>query len=467
MSSKKYSVLLLAAILAIQPSFIIAAPQQQLSSSTRAIASTTTTSIIILPTNVDNSTLPADDKDNKDAPPTAEGDETAAAEEKEAEEDACTLALDGDYDKSIHLIALFTIMAVSLLGVVIPVGARHVHSGASVNTLFFQCAKLFGAGVILCTAFIHILSPAIELLTNPCLPTFFTETYSSLACAIALFGALSTHLIQLMASRAISNSMGPDHTPFSAGAAEAASVAPGAGAAAHHHPLPGKDEKELHKRASTLSGNQDVETLSTSSTSAAPIVQNNTILCNDTQTPQMMAELHTGPLSDDHGHHLILLKEKRVTTYILELGIATHSIIIGLALGVTRGPEAKTLFAALVFHQFFEGIALSTVVMETQFRRLAVTWGMVLFYVLTTPIGILIGIAINSSYNANARSSLISQGILEALAAGILAYDALVNIIFLHFQSSDVKKMRGWRVGMQVLCLWLGATGMAIIGAWA
>jgi zinc transporter 1/2/3 len=41
------------------------------------------------------------------------------------------------------------------------------------------------------------------------------------------------------------------------------------------------------------------------------------------------------------------------------MGIVSHSVIIGLSLGVSRSPcTIRPLVAALSFHQFFEGFAL-------------------------------------------------------------------------------------------------------------
>lgn len=50
---------------------------------------------------------------------------------------------------------------------------------------------------------------------------------------------------------------------------------------------------------------------------------------------------------------------------VLELGIALHSVLIGMALGVSQEPEAaRPLAAALVFHQSFEGFALGSALAE-------------------------------------------------------------------------------------------------------
>ena len=45
---------------------------------------------------------------------------------------------------------------------------------------------------------------------------------------------------------------------------------------------------------------------------------------------------------------------------MLELGIALHSVLIGVALGVSDSATAPALAAALVFHQSFEGFALGS-----------------------------------------------------------------------------------------------------------
>ena len=49
------------------------------------------------------------------------------------------------------------------------------------------------------------------MLTNPCLPELFTETYTAWAGALALLAALTTHMIQFLASRAIHSQLGSGH----------------------------------------------------------------------------------------------------------------------------------------------------------------------------------------------------------------------------------------------------------------
>ncbi|KAJ3117944.1 high-affinity Zn(2+) transporter zrt1, partial [Phlyctochytrium bullatum] len=144
------------------------------------------------------------DNDATAAAAVVEDATTTGADEEEPATDLCALEVGSEpYSVSLHIIAVFTLLAVSLSGILLPPLVRHIFKNSKTTTLPLQCAKAFGAGVILATAFVHMFTPANELLTNPCLPTFFTETYTATAAAIALLGALSTHLFQVLAAHAL------------------------------------------------------------------------------------------------------------------------------------------------------------------------------------------------------------------------------------------------------------------------
>ena len=53
------------------------------------------------------------------------------------------------------------------------------------------------------------------------------------------------------------------------------------------------------------------------------------------------------------------------------------------------------------------------------------------------------------------------------MAAGILLYDVLVNIITSHFESDKYMKKSIGMQALQVALLWIGAFIMALIGHWA
>lgn len=65
-------------------------------------------------------------------------------------------------------------------------------------------------------------------------------------------------------------------------------------------------------------------------------------------------------------------------------------MLIGITLGVTGGSAFTTLLVALSFHQFFEGFAIGSAVVDAGLGPLR-SMLMGLAYAVTTPIGIAIG----------------------------------------------------------------------------
>lgn len=91
---------------------------------------------------------------------------------------------------------------------------------------------------------------------------------------------------------------------------------------------------------------------------------------------------------------------------------------------------------------------------------------MALFFSLTTPIGIAIGIAIAGVYDEKSPRSLIIQGIFEAAAAGILIYMALVDLLAADFMNPRMQANTRIQFGSH-LSLLLGAGCMSVLAIWA
>jgi len=345
-------------------------------------------------------------------------------------DDPCAAEVGNVYDLPLHIASVFIIMFCSFAGTCLPIVAKKFPS-VKLGDIPFACAKMFGSGVIITTALVHMFSPADQNLTNPCLPPTFTQDYTAFAGAICLFAILSLQLIQFLVSREL---------------------------------------RQVHKYPTEPTPNTNTPKIEEVEMKDEKHHSHADHSHQEKGHTHHSHEHHSHDHSHDdhaHGHELILRKEIHISTYILELGIASHSIIIGIALGVSHDPEFHSLIVALVFHQFFEGMALSTVVLDSKFDKSLPAIIMVVFYTLTTPIGISIGIGINSSFNANATSSLIAQGVLDALSAGILLYDCLVNILPSHFKSEKIVNASGIVQFSQFGFLWLGAAVMALIGRWA
>ncbi len=62
-------------------------------------------------------------------------------------------------------------------------------------------------------------------------------------------------------------------------------------------------------------------------------------------------------IHDGHIHGLLFTPgvDNTIAAYILEFGLTSHSVIVGITLGVVAATELNTLVPALTFHQFFEG----------------------------------------------------------------------------------------------------------------
>lgn len=155
-----------------------------------------------------------------------------------------------------------------------------------------------------------------------------------------------------------------------------------------------------------------------------------------------------------------------MSTLFLELGTLFHSAIIGLALG-TATDEFKSLLIALCFHQFFEGIALGVRIAEikslSNFRKM----GMAMFYPLTTPLGMVVGMLIHRSYFHHPFTALVVQGIFDACSAGILFYNAYVELIAFEMNRNDT--FLAYSTVLKVFlffAVYLGAAAMSLLGLW-
>ena len=91
---------------------------------------------------------------------------------------------------------------------------------------------------------------------------------------------------------------------------------------------------------------------------------------------------------------------------------------------------------------------------------------MSIFISLTTPVGIAIGIGVSSTYKDNSPTALIVEGTFNALAAGILIYMALVDLLAEDFMNPRVQKNVKIQLGTNV-SLHLGAGCMSVLAKWA
>ena len=95
-------------------------------------------------------------------------------------------------------------------------------------------------------------------------------------------------------------------------------------------------------------------------------------------------------------------------------------------------------------------------------------WVMAIGYGITTPLGIAIGLGVNQSLSDNAARTQLTNGIFDAVSAGILLYTALVELLAHEFMFNP--EMRRASLSMQMLAFGFVAFGtaiMAVLGKWA
>ncbi|GAQ07163.1 zinc-regulated transporter 1 [Aspergillus lentulus] len=331
---------------------------------------------------------------------------------------SCNTGNEYDGRMGLRISSIFVIMVGSMFGAVFPVFARSFGTSKFLRRAFFV-AKYFGSGVIIATAFIHLLAPAEEALTNECLTGPITE-YSWVE-GIVLMTIVVLFFVELMVMRYarfghdhLGDLGHDDHVDVPAATVESKSHLPGEDHLGHsreHH------DTELGEKASSV---------------------------------------------EDYAAQL-------TSVFILEFGIIFHSIFIGLTLAVA-GEEFTTLYIVLVFHQTFEGLGLGSRLATTHWpsSKRFTPYLLGLAYGLSTPIAIAIGLGVRNSYPPEGYTTLVVNGVFDSISAGILIYTALVELMAHEFMfSPSMRKapIRTVLAAFGLLCL--GALLMALLGKWA
>ncbi|XP_059662945.1 zinc transporter 8-like [Cornus florida] len=326
---------------------------------------------------------------------------------------------DGDRNKSealkYKLAAIASILVAGAIGVCLPILGKSIPALSPEKDIFFLI-KAFAAGVILATGFIHVLPDAFNNLTSPCLADHPWGDFPFTGF-VAMMSAIGTLMVDAFATsyykRAHFNN---NNKP---------------------QPLNG-DEEKVGEHA----GHVHVHTHATHGHSHG----STTSLAEDSASSELIRH--------------------RVISQVLELGIVVHSVIIGISLGASESPKTiKPLVAALTFHQFFEGMGLGGCISQAKFKAGAIAT-MALFFSLTTPVGIAIGIGISNVYKENSPTALIVEGIFNAASAGILIYMSLVDLLAADFMNPRMQNSGRLQLGANAFLLF-GAGCMSLLAKWA
>ncbi|DBA80173.1 TPA: hypothetical protein ACH3X2_007641 [Trebouxia sp. C0005] len=164
-------------------------------------------------------------------------------------------------------------------------------------------------------------------------------------------------------------------------------------------------------------------------------------------------------------------REKRRLEYTVisttfEAGVIFHSIFIGITIGISSSADTvRSLMIALMFHQMCEGLALGVTFVKAEYSVLKYCLLGMLFLVIT-PLGIGIGMAVGNSYSAESKAALGFEGGFDSLSAGILIYNGLVDLIVPTFSREELPAQT-WLQGLGFVAMFVGGAIMSLIAKWA
>lgn len=350
---------------------------------------------------------------------------------------------DNEYNGNMgaRISSIFVIMVTSAIGTYLPLLSSR-YSFIRLPPWVFFITKYFGSGVIVATAFIHLLEPASDALGEECLGGTFAEY--PWAFGIALMSLMVMFFFEIIAFHYVD--------------AKISAANPGQG---HSHSHFGNEDIYLKKDEEDDEENSQLKDESTA-------VTQNPYPKHFQHAAEHQDPEHLGThLQDDNKENYY---GQLTSLFILEFGVLFHSVFIGLALAVS-GEEFKDLYIVLVFHQMFEGLGLGTRIAVTNWAqgKRATPWILAGAYALATPIAIAIGLGVRESYAPGSRKALIANGVFDAISAGILFYAGIVELMAHEFlYSGEFKGKDGLKKSLLAfLTLIFGAGLMALLGKWA
>jgi zinc transporter 1/2/3 len=102
-----------------------------------------------------------------------------------------------EYNTPLHVGAVFIILFVSTLACAFPIMAAKF-PGLRIPNRFFFAVRHFGTGVLIATAFVHLLPTAFISLGDPCLSSFWNQDYPAIPGAIALAAIFLVTVIEMV-----------------------------------------------------------------------------------------------------------------------------------------------------------------------------------------------------------------------------------------------------------------------------
>ncbi|KAI5803508.1 zinc/iron transporter [Peziza echinospora] len=314
---------------------------------------------------------------------------------------------DRDYNRGLRIGALFIVLATSSIAVFLPIVLAEF-TKLALNGIIFTIIKQFGTGVIVATAFIHLLTHANLMFTNRCIGELPFESTTN---AIAMAGIFVSFLVEYIGDRFVQHRANRRRSD---------------------NPIVGVSPKEVPGDGGS--------------------------------------EQTSGEATNVGGHgHVHGGKDDKVGIIVMEAGIIFHSILVGVTTIVAGDSVFTTLLIVIIFHQMFEGLALGSRISllppsSSTFTSKFLMGGA---FALITPIGMAIGLGVLNKFNGNDRHTLIAMGTLDSFSAGILLWVGLVEMWAADWLYGDLKSSGFFKTMVGIFSLMAGMVLMGLLGKWA
>ncbi|PTB66060.1 Zinc/iron permease [Trichoderma citrinoviride] len=429
----------------------------------------------------------------------------------EGERPQCGGHNSGWYDTAAHVFALLLILVLSTLACGFPLLSRRATTGHRQKNIVFYCQHI-GTGVLLATAFVHLLPTAFSSLTDPCLPYFFSKGYTPFPGLIAMVSAIVVVGVEsYLTARGAGHSHSHAHDFWDEDeqddAQELSATAVNGMAGRRGHvagrrpadlslnnleasegliagvsPLPGSSPAMQRRRSADLGDDDDdddrdsdldLDLAELDPVSAGGSGQNGAYSSlSRVKTNARGGGGGGGGGEASDGNHVQSPDEQKrrmLQCLLLEAGILFHSVFIGMAISVATGPAFVVFLVAISFHQSFEGMALGSRIAAIQFPKGSVRpWLMVLAYGTTTPIGQAIGLVLQRKWDPSSATGLVVVGTTNAISSGLLLYAGLVQLLAEDFLTEkSYRVLKGKRRVQAYFSVVAGAALMAAVGAFA
>ncbi|RDA83234.1 hypothetical protein CP532_5791 [Ophiocordyceps camponoti-leonardi (nom. inval.)] len=337
--------------------------------------------------------------------------------------------------------AIFILLVLTLVTALVPLMvSRKTRMNATARAAMF-IFKYVGTGVIIATAWMHLLAPAIEQLGNECVGHVWPVIAGyPWALCIGLMTIMVMFLLEVVVSSMANDGDGDD------GLGHAVTIAGSC------------DSNDVLALKKSVVDDEDEARIASPPRTA---VEANNEKQHQQHHHQQQQGVRDGQTQGGFAGQL-------AATLMLEFGVVFHSVFIGLTLGTTADDKFNMLLVVLVFHQMLEGLGLGTRLAVTPWpkRKGWVPWVLALGFALSTPMGM--AAAIGTKPPSQMATQTLINGIFDAISAGILMYTGLVELLAheLLFEPA----MRRARLGRRLAaygCVALGVFAMALLAKWA